>query len=88
MVAVSLTDELYASAKHFAETHSIALEDAVSSLIREGLRATEIPTDRIVRGANGFYIFNNPADTPTMTVQELLAAETMSEEDEVRHWRP
>jgi hypothetical protein len=70
---LSLDDDVFEHAKHYAEARSLALGKAVSELVRRGLNSP--PKTRAV---NGLVVFDLPEQSPTITTKHVrkLEAET------------
>jgi hypothetical protein len=61
-ITVSLNDELVPQVKTFAESRGLSIGQAVSELVRKGLRA---PLE--TRIVNGFHVVELPAGSPLVT---------------------
>ena len=67
---ITLEDDAFATAKAYAQARALKLGQAISELIRRG------STERVpLRQTDGLWLFDLPADTPTLTslqVQRML----------------
>jgi hypothetical protein len=63
---LSLDDDVFKMAKRYARARSVGLGQAVSDLIRKGLQK-ELGT----RSVNGLKVFDLPADSPAVTINEV-----------------
>jgi negative regulator of replication initiation len=67
---INLDDEVLGLAKNYAASRSVSLGEAVSELIRRGLKAP-CPTRRV----NGLLIFDPPPGLPEVTTEHIKRLE-------------
>ena len=66
---ITLEAEVYRLTRRYAAERSLRLSGAISELIRRGLSA-RTP----VREENGFVLFDLPADSPQVTLEDVQRA--------------
>jgi hypothetical protein len=67
---LSLDDDVLDMARRYSHARSIGLGQAVSDLVRKGLQK-ELGT----RSVNGLNVFDLPADSPPVTINEVQRAD-------------